>query len=635
MKLIIEDDEGRKTVVPFVRDEITIGRQEGNTIRLTERNVSRRHARLLRQSGQVLIEDCNSYNGIRINGDRIAGQVQVSDGDLIQIGDYDLAIQAEETAQAATLPMLEDTQRSTMAATARLPEPSSATMPHLPTVTDMPQASDADVQDDDGLVGSDPAPEAPKHQSTAVIRVDQVEGSRKRKVVEIDAHEAPRLVVLNTELQGREFMCVRTEIKLGRTDDNDVPLDHRSVSATHCKLVREENGDWRVIDLQSANGLMVNGEPYAQATLRFGDTLELGHLKIQFVGPGDSPSLPTSTSQVTSEAATGSRAPIIAIVVAVLVVILGGGGYAFWKSRPVEVTHRDPVRPPPKEPANDPVPEPIAVKDPVKAADPEPVKPEAVKPEPVKPEPARVAEPDPAEVHRVAEQKVAEARAAIEALDFKKAEGLLKSANTAEAKQLLAEMDNEKSNKRNLEGAEEALDQKDTERAGVMLQSARDTRLLKARYKDLDDRRAALVKERLAEKANEKKNKPPRGGAGAPDPRAQGREEDRGRQEERRGGRPAQGSARLCQEATARSGRHSAREVRQDRRALAARLLQGARQHLRQDCRPQRLERGHGKGTRRLRSLPRSGPGRRRERADRQEDSRAGPAPQVSAHRAR
>src|SRR5262245_47321385 len=97
MKLIIEDDEGRKTVVPFVRDEITIGRQEGNTIRLTERNVSRRHARLLRQNGHILVEDLGSYNGIRINGDRIQGQVQVNDGDLIQIGDYDLAVQREGT----------------------------------------------------------------------------------------------------------------------------------------------------------------------------------------------------------------------------------------------------------------------------------------------------------------------------------------------------------------------------------------------------------------------------------------------------------------------------------------------------------------------------------------------------------
>src|SRR5688572_21939608 len=98
MKLIIEDDEGRKTVVPFVREEITIGRQEGNTIRLTERNVSRRHARLLRQNGSVVVEDLGSYNGIRINGEKISGQVAVNAGDLIQIGDYDLAIQTDANA---------------------------------------------------------------------------------------------------------------------------------------------------------------------------------------------------------------------------------------------------------------------------------------------------------------------------------------------------------------------------------------------------------------------------------------------------------------------------------------------------------------------------------------------------------
>jgi len=67
MKLIIEDDEGRKTVVPLVREEITIGRQDGNTIRLTERNVSRRHARLVKENGNVVIEDLGSYNGVRVN----------------------------------------------------------------------------------------------------------------------------------------------------------------------------------------------------------------------------------------------------------------------------------------------------------------------------------------------------------------------------------------------------------------------------------------------------------------------------------------------------------------------------------------------------------------------------------------
>src|SRR5580700_11268777 len=104
MKLIIEDDEGRKTVVPFVREEITIGRLEGNTIRLTERNVSRRHARLLRHNGTVLVEDLGSYNGIRINGEKIQGRAQVHDGDLIQIGDYDLAIQHEGAQQPHAAP---------------------------------------------------------------------------------------------------------------------------------------------------------------------------------------------------------------------------------------------------------------------------------------------------------------------------------------------------------------------------------------------------------------------------------------------------------------------------------------------------------------------------------------------------
>ena len=45
-KLVIEDDEGKRTVVPLSRDDYTIGRQEGNTIRLTERNVSRTHGRV-------------------------------------------------------------------------------------------------------------------------------------------------------------------------------------------------------------------------------------------------------------------------------------------------------------------------------------------------------------------------------------------------------------------------------------------------------------------------------------------------------------------------------------------------------------------------------------------------------------
>src|ERR1700745_4366894 len=97
-KLIIEDDEGKTTVVPLIRDEITIGRKEGNTIRLTERNVSRKHAKLLKANGAVYIEDIQSYNGIKVNGERIAGRAPIAEGDRIQIGDYQLALKLDRAA---------------------------------------------------------------------------------------------------------------------------------------------------------------------------------------------------------------------------------------------------------------------------------------------------------------------------------------------------------------------------------------------------------------------------------------------------------------------------------------------------------------------------------------------------------
>ena len=64
-KLVIEDDEGKRTVVHLTRDQYTVGRKEGNAIRLTERNISREHAKLAKRSdgdgaAVYLLEDLDS-----------------------------------------------------------------------------------------------------------------------------------------------------------------------------------------------------------------------------------------------------------------------------------------------------------------------------------------------------------------------------------------------------------------------------------------------------------------------------------------------------------------------------------------------------------------------------------------------
>ncbi len=104
MKLVIEDDEGQRREVPLDRDEITIGRREDNLVHLPDRNVSRRHARLVQRDGTILLEDLRSANGTMVNGVRISEPVPLGDGDLVRIGDYGVALRADGMPLEVPLP---------------------------------------------------------------------------------------------------------------------------------------------------------------------------------------------------------------------------------------------------------------------------------------------------------------------------------------------------------------------------------------------------------------------------------------------------------------------------------------------------------------------------------------------------
>jgi pSer/pThr/pTyr-binding forkhead associated (FHA) protein len=99
-KLTIQDDQGNETLVHLVRDEYTIGRSEENAVRLTERNVSRKHARIALTEGAWHLHDLSSYNGCYVNGARVADAQDLAHGDLIQLGDYRLTVEDDALAQS-------------------------------------------------------------------------------------------------------------------------------------------------------------------------------------------------------------------------------------------------------------------------------------------------------------------------------------------------------------------------------------------------------------------------------------------------------------------------------------------------------------------------------------------------------
>jgi pSer/pThr/pTyr-binding forkhead associated (FHA) protein len=323
-KLIIEDDEGKTTVYPLAESEVAIGRRDGNTIRLMERNVSRRHAKLSRTNGTVFIEDLDSYNGIRINGERITGKYEVKEGDLVEIGDYHLALQRTEVQEEAApaAPQKQDGQwpQAGTVPDFRLPEEILQDVQHGPRDTlhdePMPQMFGAPTVEgpggqadpmvrppprgEDGASRDLPPFPQPGGQPLARVPLQKTDSETPTErpadkplaMGPARVSSVPRLVCVSTSYAGKEFALTRPELIIGRVEDNDIVIEHRSVSRNHAKILSNE-GTHKIIDLQSANGILVNGEEYAMTDLRKGDLIELGHVRFRFT-PANEPFIPTS-----------------------------------------------------------------------------------------------------------------------------------------------------------------------------------------------------------------------------------------------------------------------------------------------------------------------------------------------------
>jgi pSer/pThr/pTyr-binding forkhead associated (FHA) protein len=317
LKLVISDDEGKTTVVPLARDEITIGRKEGNTIRLTERNVSRRHARLHRRQSEFVIEDLASYNGIVLNGAKIAQRTALSVSDRAQIGDYLIEVKAE----------------ATEAPSSGVVGGASSDDKTVPSSSTAAAAAAALDQTHPGAPPSAAAFASSPTQPVAVavpIEADDAPTARAEVARGAPAASGPvaRLVVLSSNFAGQDFKLVGAQTVIGRTDDNDIVINHRSISRNHARVVREaETGRYTISDLQSSNGVRVNGEEYGKVELRRGDIVDLGHVRLRFVEAGEDFVFGRDAQIADVPAEGGSRTWLIAVLALVVI----GGGFAAYK----------------------------------------------------------------------------------------------------------------------------------------------------------------------------------------------------------------------------------------------------------------------------------------------------------------
>jgi pSer/pThr/pTyr-binding forkhead associated (FHA) protein len=87
---------------------------------------------------------------------------------------------------------------------------------------------------------------------------------RAHALIQTDGPEGKLRVVLEREL-----------LSIGRAAGSDIHLDNDNVSRNHARLMRID-GEYTLEDLESRNGIYLNGVAVHAAVLRDGDEVQLG-----------------------------------------------------------------------------------------------------------------------------------------------------------------------------------------------------------------------------------------------------------------------------------------------------------------------------------------------------------------------
>lgn len=95
------------------------------------------------------------------------------------------------------------------------------------------------------------------------------------------ARRPPRLELLQGPGAPREFNLLAEEIVIGRSSQVEICIESQLMSRRHAAL-RRSGPDVRLVDLESANGVYLNGVRVHSAGLLVGDTIQIGDVLLVY-----------------------------------------------------------------------------------------------------------------------------------------------------------------------------------------------------------------------------------------------------------------------------------------------------------------------------------------------------------------
>ncbi|MFL5629598.1 MAG: FHA domain-containing protein [Ktedonobacteraceae bacterium] len=254
------------------RSVVTIGRGEDNDIWLDDDMASRNHAEIAWDKGQVYLTDCDSLNGVLLNGRRIRGTVTVTAGNLLEIGSHRLLLELAEQPKSPHEqddPLLRHVWHS--AATL---QSDSEKLPRTEPLESKENGREANEQAAHSL--SPPQGESMDIEAQETAELTSV--PTPRPASELNGV----LRMCDGESPGQCFSLDRPLLTIGRGSECDIVINDASISRVHAQMLRQANGMY-VQDLGSRNGTRVNDEPIsAPQRLQAGDIVCIGSVHLAY-----------------------------------------------------------------------------------------------------------------------------------------------------------------------------------------------------------------------------------------------------------------------------------------------------------------------------------------------------------------
>lgn len=84
-------------------------------------------------------------------------------------------------------------------------------------------------------------------------------------------------------IDGTEYPLTLPRTRLGRYPNNEVVIDHATVSAYHAEIIRRPDNRHEIVDRESRNGTRVNGALVRSQILKDGDLITLGGATLHYL----------------------------------------------------------------------------------------------------------------------------------------------------------------------------------------------------------------------------------------------------------------------------------------------------------------------------------------------------------------